>query len=233
MALVLDYLRFTFSIGIRVNANLKRLRVLELKTILVREIASFNKCWVHSKTFSALMDTHTTFWGEEQNLTWLFIKINREQTRKPIYLFKWKASQERFCFFPKVSSVPSVMSSGARCGRAGCPSHFGLEGFLTMPAVGAEAFACAPVRDGVGLKPCYGQEDQLRRWITSPEQMPLEIKQKGNIETLKLPLDGANSYYSRWRHVNQRFSLTVLSDGCLFGIQAWWSQPKSPLSFPA
>lgn len=44
MALVLDYLRFTFSIGIRVNANLKRLRVLELKTILVREIASFNKC---------------------------------------------------------------------------------------------------------------------------------------------------------------------------------------------
>lgn len=29
--------------------------------------------------------------------------------------------------------------------------------------------------------------------VTSPEQLPLEIKQKVNIETPMLPLDGANS----------------------------------------
>lgn len=40
------------------------------------------------------------------------------------------------------------MTPKVKDGSVGCPSHFGLEGFLTMSAVQAESSACAPVRGG-------------------------------------------------------------------------------------
>lgn len=62
-----------------------------------------------------------------------------------------KSKPSKFCFFPKVYSVPSKLGLlGQGTAIFHCLSHFGLEGFFTLPAVEAEFFACAPTWDGGG-----------------------------------------------------------------------------------
>lgn len=66
--------------------------------------------------------------------------------------------------------------------------------YLTMPAGGQSPWhVLLPSEVEVGLQPCLQTRTSQGGGVTSPEQFPLEIKQKVNIETPMLPLDGANS----------------------------------------
>lgn len=85
-------------------------------------------------------------------------------------------------FFPKVYSVPSKLWHPGQGVAVDCLSHFGLEGFFfTPPAVEAQSFACAPIRDGGGPEALLTDKSTI--WgggvtkTSSPEQIPSEIKQ--------------------------------------------------------
>lgn len=96
---------------------------------------------------------------------------------------------------PKLTlSLHSYVSQG-KGWQGWLPSLFGLEGFSHNASRRPESLACAPVRGG-GRPATLPTDKRTSQGggVTSPEQIPLEIKQKVNIETPMFPLDGANSY---------------------------------------